>query len=147
VNSNLTLLYWHIGKHINEHVLKNERGEYGKQVLPSLSERLISLYGKGYSEPSLARMVKIHNFFPENILSSLMTKLTWTHFIQLLTIKEPLQREFYATLCYNEHWSVRALKERINSMLYERTAVSNQPELTIQNDLEMLRDKVISCRY
>ena len=90
VNSNLTLLYWHIGKHINEHVLKNERGEYGKQVLPSLSERLISLYGKGYSEPSLARMVKFHNFFPENILSSVMTKLTWTHFIQLLTIKEPL---------------------------------------------------------
>ena len=140
VNSNLTLLYWHIGKHINEHILKNGRGEYGKQILPSLSDSLTSLYGKGYSEPSLARMVKFHNFFPENILSSVMTKLTWTHFIQLLTLKDPLQREFYASLCHNEHWSVRTLKERINSMLFERTALSNKPELTIQNDLQQLRD-------
>lgn len=140
VNTNLTLLYWHIGKHINEHILQHERAEYGKQVLQTLSTKLSSQYGKGYSEPSLARMVKFYNYFPENILSSVMTKLTWTHFVQLLAIKEPLQREFYATLCHNEHWSVRTLKERINSMLYERTALSKKPELTIQNDLQMLRN-------
>jgi len=131
VNSNLTLLYWHIGKHINEHVLKNERGEYGKQTVNNLSLRLTGLYGKGYSERSLFNMTQFQILFPENILQSLTAKLSFTHFIQLLTIKEPLQREFYATLCYNEHWSVRALKERINSMLYERTALSNKPELTI----------------
>ncbi len=140
VNSNLTLLYWHIGKHINEHILQNERAEYGKQILQTLSAKLASQYGKGYGERSLARMVKFYDYFPENILTSLMTKLTWTHFIQLLTIKEPLQQEFYATLCHNEHWSVRTLKERINSMLYERTALSKKPELTIANDLQMLRE-------
>ena len=141
INSHLTLLYWYIGKHINEHVLQNERAGYGRQIIKNLSVTLTGLYGQGYSEPSLARMVKFYQFFPENILSSVMTKLTWTHFIQLLSIKEPLKREFYATICYNEHWSVRTLKERINSMLYERTALSKLPELTIENDLQMLRDR------
>lgn len=140
VNTNLTLLYWHIGKHINEHILQHERAEYGKQVIKNLSIHLTKRYGKGYGERSLFNMAQFHLFFPENILQSLIAKLTWTHFVQLLAIKEPLQREFYATLCHNEHWSVRTLKERINSMLYERTALSKKPELTIQNDLQMLRE-------
>lgn len=140
INVNLTFLYWQIGKHISLFILDNGRAEYGKQILQSLSAKLTELYGNGFGERNLARMIKFHSFFPENILSSVMTKLTWTHFIQLLSIKDELQREFYATLCYNEHWSVRTLKERINSMLFERTAISKKPELTIKNDLQQLRD-------
>ena len=52
-----------------------------------------------------------------------------------------MQREFYYTLCINEQWSVRQFKARINSMLYERSAISKLPELTIKNDLEKLREK------
>ncbi len=140
VNSNLTLLYWHIGKHINEYILKNGRGEYGKQTIKRLSIQLISLYGQGYSERNLFNMTQFQEYFSENILQSLTAKLSFTHFVRLLTLKDPLQREFYASLCHNEHWSVRTLKERINSMLFERTALSNKQEPTIQNDLEILRD-------
>ena len=140
VNSSLTLLYWHIGKHINEHVLQNERAGYGEQTIKNISLQLSNLYGKGYSERNLANMMQFQELFSENILQSLIAKLTWTHFIQLLSIKEPLKREFYATICYNEHWSVRTLKERINSMLYERTALSKMPDLTIENDLQALRE-------
>ena len=140
INVNLTLMYWQIGKHISLFLLNNKRAEYGKQILPTLSVKLTDLYGKGFGERHLNNMLKFYDFFPENILQSVIAKLTWTHFIQLLSIKDELQREFYATLCYNEHWSVRTLKERINSMLFERTAISKKPELTIKNDLQQLRE-------
>jgi predicted nuclease of restriction endonuclease-like (RecB) superfamily len=141
INTNLTLTYWHIGKNISIHVLQNNRADYGKQILQSLSKKLTELYGNGYSERSLARMIKFYDFFPENILPTLLAKLSWSHFIELFSIKNEVEREFYATICYNEHWSVRTLKERINSMLFERTSISNQSDKTIKNDLEKLRDK------
>lgn len=85
-------------------------------------------------------MVKFYDYFPDkNILTTLLTKLSWSHFIEMLGIKDPLKREFYYTICISEGWSVRQFKERINSMLFERTAISKKPELTIQNDLEKLR--------
>ncbi len=140
VNQEMTYLYWNIGKLISLYLLQEGRAEYGKQVIKNLSLKLATLYGKGFSERNLARMVKFYDFFPENILPTLLAKLGWSHFIELLSIKDELQREFYATLCHNEHWSVRVLKERINSMLFERSALSKKPEITVKNDLEALRN-------
>jgi predicted nuclease of restriction endonuclease-like (RecB) superfamily len=140
INTELTMLYWNIGKHIQQSILKAERAEYGEQILPTLSAKLMNEYGKGFSERSLARMIKFYGYFPDKqILSTLLAKLSWSHFIELLGVKDGLQREFYYTLSVNEHWSVRQLKERINSMLYERSALSKQPELTVKKDLEKLR--------
>ncbi len=104
INQELSYLYWNVGKHISLHLLQSGRVEYGKQVLKNLSLKLSALYGKGFGERNLARMVKFYEFFPENILPTLLAKLTWSHFIELLSLKDELQREFYATLCYNEHW-------------------------------------------
>lgn len=85
-------------------------------------------------------MVKFYDFFlEEEILQTLAIKLSWSHFIELLSTKDELKREFYYTLCINERWNVRELRDRINSMLFERSALSKQPEITIQNDLEKLR--------
>lgn len=64
--------------------------------------------------------------------------MTWSHFVELLQIQDELKREFYATMCANEIWSVRTLRERIGSALFERTAISKKPEQTIMNDLELL---------
>lgn len=141
VNQELTYLYWNMGKQISLHLLQEGRGEYGQQVVKNLAAKLCNLYGKGFSARNLARMIQFYEFFPENILPTLLAKLSWSHFIELFSLKDALQREFYATLCYNEHWSVRTLKERINSMLFERTALSKKPELTIINDLQLLREK------
>ena len=108
--------------------------------MPTLSAKLTEEYGNGYSQRNLASMAKLYDYFPdENILQTLSAKLSWSHFIEMLGIKDPLQREFYYTLCINESWIVRQFKERINSMLFERTAISKMPELTIQNDLKKLR--------
>ena len=142
VNKGMVLLYWNIGKIIQEDILKNDRAEYGKQILTTLSLQLVTKYGRGYGERNLANMLSFYKAFQEeNILQSLIAKLSWTHIIQILSIKDAVKREFYITLCANEGWSVRELSSRIDSMLFERSAISKKPEDTIYNDLKMLREQ------
>ena len=62
--------------------------------------------------------------------------MTWSHFVVLLPIEDELKRDFYAAMCKSENWSVRVLRERKNSMLYERTAISKKPDETIKNDID-----------
>lgn len=142
VNTEMTLLYWNIGKYINENLKTGKSTDYGKNILPTLSAKLVEDYGKGFSQRNLARMVKLYDFFPDkDIFQALSAKLSWSHFVELLGISDSLQREFYYTLCINEHWSVRQLNECINSMLYERSALSKKSDQTIKNDLEALRNQ------
>ena len=86
-------------------------------------------------------MARFAELFPdERILVSLIQELTWTHFIALLPLKDPLAREFYAEMCRVERWSVRTLRQKIGGMLFERTALSkNSPEV-VRQELATLRD-------
>jgi predicted nuclease of restriction endonuclease-like (RecB) superfamily len=87
-------------------------------------------------------MVTFSSVFEDpTIVAALLQQLGWTHFTTLLPIKDPLKREFYAEMCRVERWSTRALRERIDSMLYERTALSKKPEVLIRQELSALRDK------
>jgi predicted nuclease of restriction endonuclease-like (RecB) superfamily len=87
-------------------------------------------------------MVKFAEYFAdERIVASLMQQLSWTHFLQLLPIDDPLKRDFYAEMCRTERWSVRTLRQKINQLLYERTAVSRKPAELIERDLALLRDE------
>ncbi|MES2677463.1 MAG: PDDEXK nuclease domain-containing protein [Pseudomonadota bacterium] len=139
VNSAITYLYWQIGKRINQEVLNNERAEYGKQILATLSRELTNRFGKGFEEANLRRMLQFAQIFnDEKILVSVIRELTWTHFIALIPIKDELQREFYIQMCRVERWSVRALRQKIDSMLFERTAISKKPEKLIKQELASL---------
>ena len=78
--------------------------------------------------------------FPDyQIVYTVCRQLSWSHFRLLIPIEEELKREFYIEMCKLEKWSVRTFRERINSMLYERTAISQKPEETIKLDLEQLK--------
>ena len=140
-NSALTLTYWRIGKRIGAEVLGGERAAYGGQIVVSLARQLEQDYGHGFSEKSLRRMIQFAEVFPdEGIVVSLIRELTWTHFIALLPLKDPLAREFYAEMCRVERWSVRTLRQKIGGMLFERTALSkNSPEV-VRQELATLRD-------
>lgn len=141
VNSALTLLYWKIGKRINTEILQGERADYGKQIVVSLSRQLESEHGNSFSEKNLRRMVQFYEFFPEEqIVVSLIRQLSWTHFIALIPIKDQLKREFYIEMCLMERWSVRTLRNRIDSMLYERTAISKKPEELIEIEIKNIRE-------
>lgn len=140
VNATLTQLYWKIGKRINADVLSNKRAEYGKKIVVSLSRQLYELYGKGFDEKNIRRMMQFAELFDdEQIVVSLTRQLTWTHIITLLPIKDKLQRNFYAEMCRIESWTVKTLRDKIDSMLFERTAISRQPDELIQNELAQLR--------
>lgn len=140
-NATLTLLYWRVGQRIRTEVLQHRRAEYGAEILATLSQELARDYGRGFAEKSLRRMVQFAEVFPdEEIVVSLIRQLSWTHFIALIPLQDPLQRKFYTQMSAAEGWSVRTLRERIGSMLYERTAISRQPRKQIEQELAALRD-------
>lgn len=139
VNDEMTLLYWNIGKDITDNILNNQKAKYGKAVIKKLSQKLTIEYGRGYSRANLFRMLKFYEYFTDfEKFSTLSRKLSWSHFVELLQVQDKIKREFYATMCANEYWSVRTLRERIGSALFERTAISKKPEETIINDLQLL---------
>ena len=142
VNAELTMLYWQIGLRIRTEILNNERAEYGKQIVATVSQQLTEEFGKGFERKNIFRMMQFAELFPDTeIVASLMRQLSWTHFIQLLPLKDELKRNFYAEMCRFERWSTRTLAKKIDSMLFERTAISRKPEETIKNDLDLLRDE------
>ncbi len=142
VNSALVLMNWHIGKRINDEILKNKRAEYGEKIVSTLSRQLTAEYGKGFTNTNLVRMRQFAELFPDfEIVASLTQQLTWTHIVELLPIKYQLKREFYAEMCRIERWSVRTLREKIQGMLYERTAISKKPDKLIKTEIAELREE------
>jgi len=105
INVEITMLYWNIGKHISQYLLTDGKAAYGSSILPTLPAKLMTEYGKGFSARNLAKMIKFYELFPdETILQTLSAKLSWSHFIELLGVRDSLQREFYYTLCIYEKW-------------------------------------------
>jgi len=141
VNIGITHLYWKIGQRINKEILKDKRAKYGKQIVATLSCELTNQFGRGFEERNLHRMMQFAQMFnDEKILSTVSTELNWSHFVILTMVKDRLQREFYMQMCRTERWSVRSLQNRIDSMLFERTAISKKPEEFIERELKNLSD-------
>jgi len=139
-NSTQALLCWLIGKRIDEEILKLERAEYGETIVISLANHLSLTYGKGYSRPNLFRMIKFAKQFPNReIVSTLSRQLSWSHFVLISAIDDELKRDFYADMCRMQRWSVRSLKNQLDSMLYERTVISKKPEVVIKSQLDKLK--------
>ena len=142
VNSNITILYWNVGNCINKEILGNKRAEYGKEVVKTLSLKLTEEYGKGWSEKQLRHCLRFAETFPDKeILYALSRELSWTHFRTIMYLKDELRREFYIEMSKIENWDTRTLNEKIDSMLFERTAISKKPEDLIKYELKELREE------
>ncbi|MCE2961344.1 MAG: YhcG family protein [Akkermansiaceae bacterium] len=140
VNAGITLLYWRIGKRIQTEVLGNARAEYGKEIVATLSQQLTHDFGPGFTPRNLFNMIRFAEVFPDpQIVHALSAQLGWTHFRSLIPLKDPIQREFYAEMCRVERWSSRTLRAKIDSMLFERTAISKKPEEVAKAELASLR--------
>ena len=140
VNAALVVLHWKIGDRIRQDVLQGNRAEYGEVIVASMAAKLSEEFGRGFSEKSLRRMIQFSEIFPdEAIVASLMRQLSWTHFLEIIPLKNSLHRDFYAEMCRIERWSVRQLRQKIGGMLFERTALSRKPEKLIEEELKALR--------
>jgi len=94
--------------------------------LNQLSKDLTIRYGSGFSLSNINKMRKMYLTYP--ILQTVSAKLTWSHYIELLKIDDPLERSFYEKECEEEHWGVRELKRQMKSMLFHRLALSTDKQ-------------------
>ena len=142
IDSTLVMLYWRIGRRINLDILKHKRAGYGEEIVVTVSRQLETEFGRGFSEKNLRRMIQFAEVFPdEAIVAALRRQLGWTHFRQLIPIEDALKREFYAEMCRMEKWSTRTLDTKIQSMLFERTALSRKPDKLIAQEINTLREE------
>ena len=141
-NSAMVVTYWNLGDRIRREVVGQERAEYGKRLIARLAEELTMEYGPGFSRANLFNMLRFAETFPDfQIVQTLSGQLGWSHVIHLIPVTDPLAREFYARMCITERWSVRTLRQKIQGMLFERTAISRKPEALAVQELEALRDQ------
>lgn len=142
VNATTTVLYWNIGRRINTDILDNKRAEYGKEVVKSLSLNLTEEYGKGWGEQHLRHCLRIAETFPNReILYTVCRQLSWSHLRTIMYLNDGIKQEFYIEMAQLENWSVRTLNAKIDSMLYERTAISKKPDELIKHELKELREE------
>ncbi|MBU4501697.1 MAG: DUF1016 family protein [Nanoarchaeota archaeon] len=123
VNQILVKTYWDIGKRIVEYEQEGrEKADYGSALLKNLSKDLKLRYGKGFSKSNIYLMRQFYLKYPK--FQTLSGKLRWSHYAELLSIEDDLERPFYEKQSLNESWSVRELKRQINSALFHRIALS-----------------------
>lgn len=151
VNTEMVRLYWEIGRHIVEYEQGgSDRAKYGQNLLHNLGQDLSARFGKGFRWRNLFNMRLLYLAFP--ILQALPAKLGWTHLLLILRVEEPLAREFYVKQCQRERWSTRELERQINSLLFERLALSRDKKgvlalaregQQVQHPADLLRDPFV----
>lgn len=136
INETMKRTYWRIGQHIVEFEQQgNARAKYGTSLLANLSKILRAKVGRGYSRPNLNNMRKFFLMYPNcqtsdksDSICQMSDKLTWSHICELLTIDDPLERQFYEKECVAEGWTADALHRQKESGLFMRLALSKDKE-------------------
>jgi predicted nuclease of restriction endonuclease-like (RecB) superfamily len=139
VNALMTATYWSIGRHIVEFEQQGKtRAEYGEQLLKRVATDLAARYGRGYSLTNLKQFRHFYLAWPalqkekgQTLSDQLAVRdlsarfpLPWSAYVSLLSVKNEQARKFYETEALRGGWSVRQLDRQINSLFYERIALS-----------------------
>ena len=136
-NSALTLLFWQVGKRINEEVLKNERAKYGKQIVATVSQQLEHKYGRNFNEKNVRRMMQFSEQFSDfEIVVPLARQLTWSHFLILIPLKSIESKLYYAQKAIEEVWGKRELRNQISRKAFERKEIANLRLSNFPSDLQ-----------
>jgi len=139
-NSEMTILYWHIGKRIKKEILKCERAEYGQQIVRTLALHLAVEYGKGFTYTSITRMIKFYDSFADyEIVATASQQLSWSHIIELLPLQDINQRDFYIYIVVQDGLSVRQLRSAIHKMTYERSELSKKSAAYSEQIMSVLK--------
>ena len=136
LNTKISRLYWSIGNYIITEMQYETYSQNGQQILATLSQRLTEKFGKGYTYSALTRMMKVAEAYSEEMFATLSQTLSWSHFIELVSIEAPVKRLFYQQMCMAERWSIRTLRQKEDAMLFERTAIAAKPEDVILHTLQ-----------
>ncbi|GHV69640.1 DUF1016 domain-containing protein [Spirochaetia bacterium] len=125
-NREVTLMYWEIGHFVGSVLLGGERAEYGKRILATLSQKLVEKYSNNFELRNLRRMVQFAEKFPDiEIVSTLSTQLSWSHFLELLPVNSEKAQLYYAHDAAGRYLGVRELRRQIERKAYERREIAN----------------------
>ncbi len=140
VNSTLTLVFWQVGKKINDFVLNGKRADYGKETVKNIAIELVDKFGRSFAR-NLRRMMQFSEQFPNiEIVTTLSAQLSWSHFVELFIIKEPEAQVFYAKKIAEEQWSVRHTRKQIENKNFERTQIANTQILSKPVQTHIFKD-------
>lgn len=136
-NSTLTQLFWQIGNRINNEILSNKRADYGRQILPTLSEKLMTRYGRSFEEKNLRRMIQFCAQFEDfSIVVALSRQLSWSHFLILIPLKTNESRMYYAQKAAEEVWGIRELRNQIARKSFERNEIAEIQSIQLSEDFK-----------
>lgn len=137
VNSQTSMTFWNVGKYIIDDMDYKTYSAYGQKILATLSQRLMERYGRGYTYSALTRMMKVARLYNDReMFATLSQTLTWSHFVELITIKDDTKRLFYQQMGIAQHWSVTQLRDKQDEMAYERSLIAVKPNDEIVKKLE-----------
>ena len=135
-NSSLTLLFWHIGKRINEEILNNERAAYGKQIIGTVAQQLEKKHGRNFEVKNVRRMMQFASDFQDyEIVVPLARQLSWSHFLALIPLKSVEEKLYYAQHSIEQNWGKRELRNQISRKAFERAELANTQFTSDQTDL------------
>lgn len=147
VNRELIEMYWQIGQYISEKVKSNA---WGKSIVTEFASFVQSKYVgiKGFSAQNIWRMKQFYETYSGNEkLSTLSRELTWSNNVLIMvSAKTPESQEFYMSLAIKNNYSARELERQLDSMLFERTLISNQVnqlQIAKHTELASLRDSYV----
>ena len=142
VNAALVVLYWNIGQRIRRDILREKRAEYGERIVAALGRQLEREFGRGFTRRNMFNMVRFAEVFPDaKIVHALSAQLGWTHLRRIIYLDDSLKRDCYAEMCRIEGWNTRTLNQKVQSMLFERTALSKKPAKLMAMELKKLREE------
>ena len=125
-NSTLTLLFWQVGKRINEEILQNKRADYGKQIVLTLAAQLKEKYGRNFELGNLRRMMQFAEQFTDlSIVATLSRQLSWSHFRELIPLKSQEAKLYYAQISATQILGIRELRKQISTKTFERSSIAN----------------------
>ena len=130
VNTEMIDLYWNIGKIVMEKQNGSDRAKYGEYLIENISEKLTNDYGKGFSSRNIKRMRKLYQCYPNR--TTLLSQLTWSHYLELIKIDDVNKRNFYMNECINSNWDVRELQRQRTTLLYERIINSKDKDKILE---------------
>jgi len=125
-NREVTLMYWEVGHYIRSTVLDGERAEYGKKVVVTLSQQLVKKYGRSFDIDNMRRMIRFAEKFDNfKIVAELAPQLSWSHFIELLSLETDEARRYYANEAVKSHLGTKELRRQISRKAFERQEIAN----------------------
>lgn len=144
VNRHSSMTFWNVGKYIIDDMEYQTYSAYGQKILATLSQKLTARYGKGFSYSAVTRMMKVARIYNDReMFATLSQTLTWSHFLELITIDDSTKRLFYQQMGMAEHWSVKQLRDKQDEMAYERSMIAVKPDDEIVKTLENTSPKHI----